>query len=236
MPIAPIQFAGLPEAYSNFDFAPLAKLAESMKPRDKSLAAVGDRLGGEAAAPGAAAGPPTSGAVPYVTPSGAPSANAGSASTGGNVQSWYDFARRPAEQGGLGLSHEQAVGKIANLQAESGKDIPSWGPTGDKGSAWGAAQWRNERLANLQQFAAARGLDYKSTEAQQAFMRHEYLGAGGYGGGSERGAYDRLLTTRSPQEAATAINRYYERSADRRGVRENTAASLANILRLTGDQ
>jgi hypothetical protein len=154
------------------------------------------------------------------------------ANRGPNVQSWYEFAVKPVDQGGLGLSHAQAVGKIANLQAESGQNIPSWGATGDKGTAWGAAQWREDRLANLQKFAADRGLDYRSTATQQAFMRHEYLGdpKDGPGGGSERQAYDALAATKTPQEAATAVNKYYERSADVSGRREAQAARLAGTM------
>jgi hypothetical protein len=140
------------------------------------------------------------------------------------VQSWYDFARKPLEAGGLGLTHEQAAGKVANLQAESGQNIPSWGPTGDKGTAWGAAQWRNDRLGNLQKFAAERGLDYRSTEAQQGFMRQEYLG-------SENRAYKALTSARTPQEAARAVDRFYERSSGATtGAREDNAARLARLL------
>ena len=131
----------------------------------------------------------------------------GGGAVGGNVQSWYDFARKPLDQGGLGLSPEQAAGKIANLQAESGKGIPSWGVTGDQGTAHGAAQWRGDRFNALQKYAADHGLDYRSTPAQQGFMRQEYLGP-------ERKAYDALTSARTPSQAATAVNRFYERSAD----------------------
>jgi hypothetical protein len=217
MTVAPIQFAPLPTAYSSFDFSPLAKLGEQMAPKNDGLAGLGQRA---APADPSAPAPPNAGAVPYVTPSGAPSANAGG---GSNVQSWYDFARRPLDQGGLGLTHEQAVGKVANLQAESGAGIPAWGPTGDANTAWGAAQWRGDRLTGLQKFAADRGLDYRTTEAQQAFMRDEYLGP-------ERAAYTALTSARTPQEAATAVNRYYERSADTSGRRERNAALLATQL------
>jgi hypothetical protein len=159
---------------------------------------------------------PSSGAaaVPYTSSGGA---------GGDNVKSWYDFARKPLDQGGLGLTHEQAAGKVANLQAESGKNIAPWGVTGDNGTAFGAAQWRNDRFANLQKFAADRGLDYRSTAAQQAFMRHEYLG-------SENRAYKALTAAQTPGQAATAINRYYERSADNTGGRESNAERLARTL------
>jgi hypothetical protein len=143
-----------------------------------------------------------------------------------NAKSWFDFATRPVADGGLGLTEAQAAGKVANLQAESTPNITPWGETGDKGTAQGSAQWRGDRLRNLVNFSKANGMDYHTTEAQQAFMRHEYLGSGDYGGGSEGKAYAALSATRSPQEAATAVNRYYERSADKSGRREAGAARL----------
>jgi hypothetical protein len=226
MAVAPLNFDANPQAFSAFDFTPLAKLGQVFAPKQNdTLASLGDRYGappGEPPAPGM----PRQPAVPY---SSAGTGDYGSGGAGGsNVQSWYDFARKPLDQGGLGLTHEQAVGKVANLQAESGRDIKPWGVTGDAGTAFGAAQWRGDRFNNLQKFASDRGLDYRTTDAQQAFMRQEYLT-------SERSAYDALLSARTPQEAATAVNKYYERSADTTGGREARAARLATQL-LPGGQ
>ena len=208
MAVAPLVVAPTQPAANAFDFTPLMQLGQRMnqpQPTDTSLAGMANRATPDAFQSGAAP-------VPYAGSGG-----------GSNVQSWYDFARRSVDQGGLGLTHEQAAGQLANLQAESGSNIPSWGPTGDQGTAHGAAQWRMDRLANLQKFAADQGLDYRSTEAQQGFMRHEYLG-------SERSAYDRLTAAQTPQQAATAVNRYYERSADTTGGREANAVRLARQL------
>jgi hypothetical protein len=224
---ATIQPLQIPEysaaAPSAFDFAPLAKLGEVLQQKRaqeqqaQSLAALAPQDGAQQGMP---APMNRQAAVPYTSGGN----YGGGGAVGGNVQSWYDFARKPLDAGGLGLSHEQAAGKVANLQAESGQNIPSWGPTGDKGTAWGAAQWRNDRLGNLQKFAADRGLDYRSTEAQQGFMRQEYLGP-------ERKAYDALLATRTPQEAARTVDRLYERSSGATtGARETNAARLARIL------
>jgi hypothetical protein len=210
MAIAPLNIAPTAPAANAFDFSPLMKLAQQYnQPQNTSLANLGNQYPAPTAFSTGAA------PVPYTGGGGGP-----------NVQSWYDFTRRPVDQGGLGLTHEQAVGQIGNLQAESGSAIPSWGPTGDQGSAHGAAQWRLDRFSNLQKFAADRGLDYRSTEAQQAFMRHEYLG-------SERSAYDRLTAAQTPQQAASVVNRYYERSADTSGRREANAVRLFKQL---GDQ
>ena len=217
MAIAPLNVAPTAPAANAFDFSPLAKLAQQInqpppQAQPTSLADLGQAAG---AYPAGGTAP-----VPYAA-SGA--GGYGGGAVGGNVQSWYDFARKPLDQGGLGLSPEQAAGKIANLQAESGKNIPSWGVTGDNGTAFGAAQWRGDRFNALQKYAADHGLDYRSTPAQQGFMRQEYLGP-------ERKAYDALTAATTPQAAATAVNRYYERSADTTGGRERNAAWLARTL------
>jgi hypothetical protein len=212
MAIAPLNLAPIAPAANAFDFSPLARLGQ-VAPQNNTLASLGQQSP-QTPFPAGGAAP-----VPYA-PSGG----------GQNVQSWYDFAIKPVDQGGLGLSPVQATGAVGNLQAESGANIPSWGPTGDAGTAHGAAQWRLDRLANLQKYAADRGLDYRSTEAQQGFMREEYLG-------SERPAYDRLLAAKTPQEAAGIVNQYYERSADKSGTREANAARLARRFGLlTGNQ
>jgi hypothetical protein len=122
-----------------------------------------------------------------------------------NTGSWMDFAQRSRDDGGLGLERHQAAGVVGNLQNESGSGVPSWGPTGDNGTAWGSAQWRNDRLDNLKAHAQANGLDYRTPEAQQAFMRHEF-------DTSENGAYQALQAAQTPEQAAAAVDARYERS------------------------
>lgn len=218
------------EAYSAFDFSPLVRLGEMQQQQERTdrLAALGQRYGSD----------PATAAPPAFVPTGGRFNNATDlmANKGANVQSWYDFAVKPVEQGGLGLSHEQAAGKVANLQAESGRDINPVPRPGDEGTAHYAAQWREDRLRNLHAYATAKGLDPRQTATQQAFMRHEYLGndpqfGNKYGGGSERNAYQMVTSARTPEAAATAINRYYERSADTTGGRETKARYLATKLK-----
>jgi len=230
MPIPQLQVPEYnPNAPSAMDFAPLAQLGQQLQQRRQqeqlqqgmNLAALGQPA--SAGAAGSAAP-----AVPYTAPGrsgygGGAAAGGTLGSSGSNVQSWYDFARKPLEAGGLGLTHEQAAGKVANLQAESGQNIKPWGVTGDNGTAFGAAQWRGDRFSGLQKYAAERGLDFRSTEAQQGFMRHEYLGP-------ENRAYKALTSAQTPDQAATAINRFYERSADRTGGREANALRLSRLL------
>jgi hypothetical protein len=136
-----------------------------------------------------------------------------------NTQSWMDFAQRSRDDGGLGLQPHQAAGVVGNLQNESGTGIPSWGPTGDNGTAWGSAQWRGDRLQALKDHADDNELDYRTPEAQQSFMRKEF-------DGSENKAYRAIQASTTPEDAATAMNTAYERSADRSGRREAAARSL----------
>ena len=212
------------QAYSEFDFSPLARLGDQMRQQQQTAALADMQAKYNVGTPDPAAA--ATGAVRTGTADPA-------ADKGVNVQSWYDFATKPADQGGLGFTHEQAAAKVANLQSESGRNITPWGVTGDQGTAHGAAQWRLDRFGNLQKFAAARGLDYRTTAAQQAFMRHEYLGSPdeGFGGGSERNAYQMVKSARTPEQAAAAIDRYYERSSGATtGKRAATAKYLAAKL------
>lgn len=132
------------------------------------------------------------------------------------ASSWLNWAQQPREAGGLGLAPHQAAGVVGNLVNESGQDLNPWGPSGDNGTAWGTAQWRGDRLAKLKSMYPD---SYQTTEAQQAFMRHEM-------DTTENGAYRALLSAQSPEEAATAVNKYYERSADNTGGREKAARLL----------
>jgi hypothetical protein len=136
--------------------------------------------------------------------------------TGSRASSWLNWAQQPREAGGLGLAPHQAAGIVGNLTKESGDDLPSWGPTGDNRTAWGTAQWRNERLASLKQMYPD---SYQTPEAQQAFMRHEL-------DTTHNKAYQALQAAKTPEEAATAFNRLYEVSADNTGGREAAARQL----------
>jgi hypothetical protein len=137
-----------------------------------------------------------------------------------NTTSWLNFAQLPREQGGLGLAPHQAAGLVGNLVNESGQSITPWGVTGDNGTAQGAAQWRGDRLTELQRLHPN---DYQTTQAQQAFMRHEF-------DGSENSAYRALLSAKTPEDAAAAVNRLYERSADTTDHRAKSARQFYSQL------
>lgn len=127
--------------------------------------------------------------------------------TSDNARSWMRFATSSRDDGGLGLTREQAAGVVGNLQHESGPGIAPAGVTGDHGTAHGAAQWRHERFGRLQSKAKEWGLDWRTTAAQQRFMRWEL-------DNTEQAAYASLRRSKTPEEAAGVFNRQYERSAD----------------------
>ncbi len=185
-----------------------------------------------ATVPPAGVVPPAGAGASVVPPAAAaPGPQAAAAPQSDNTASWYNFATRPVEQGGLGVAPHQAAGIVANLHAESSPQIKPWGVVGDNGTAFGAAQWRNERFANLNNFAKANGMDPRTTEAQQAFMRHELIGRGAHGGGSEAKAYGALASAQDPSSAAAAFDARYERSdGTTRGTRQAIAERLAGII------
>lgn len=69
-----------------------------------------------------------------------------------------------------GLSEYHAAAIAGNGMQESGFNTTA---LGDKGTAFGAFQWRNERLAGLRRFAAANGKDINALETQLDYAMHE---------------------------------------------------------------
>jgi Phage tail lysozyme len=102
-----------------------------------------------------------------------------------------------------GWSRSQAVGIVANLQAESGLNPNA---TGDHGAAHGIAQWHEDRWRRLQEFAWQQGLDPNSLGAQLAFIQNELTG-------SEKGAGTALSKAQTARQAAEAFSLGFERPA-----------------------
>lgn len=102
----------------------------------------------------------------------------------------------------MGLGRDQAIGLVANFQAESKMDPHA---VGDNGQAYGLGQWHPDRQAN---FKRVYGFDIrKSTREQQlAFAVWELQN-------TEKIAADKLSTTTTPQAAAAVISKYFERPA-----------------------
>lgn len=121
---------------------------------------------------------------------------------------------------GAGLSAPVVAGFLGNFEVEGGYG----GALGDGGTASGIAQWRGERRnAFRQRF----GKDpHQATIAEQAqFAAWELTTPEGrrVAGISDANA-QRIMNARTPQEAATLIDQFYERSDGRHRSRRVEAA------------
>jgi hypothetical protein len=95
-----------------------------------------------------------------------------------------------------GYPPHQAAAVVGNLAQESG--VRPDGVIGDNGTAFGVAQWRGDRFANLQRFAQQNGQDWRSLDAQLGFLDHELRG-------SEKGAGDALFASPDVRSATRAF-------------------------------
>ncbi|MDP3255374.1 phage tail tip lysozyme [Bosea sp. (in: a-proteobacteria)] len=103
---------------------------------------------------------------------------------------------------GLGYSDNAVSGILGNLQNESGDSLNTRA-IHDSGTGLGIAGWRDPkpgagRKTNLMNFARERGADVYALKTQLDFLDHELKT-------SERGVYDRLMKSQSPDEAALAF-------------------------------
>lgn len=95
-----------------------------------------------------------------------------------------------------GYAPHQAAAVVGNLAAES--NVQPEGVVGDNGTAFGVAQWRGDRFANLQRFAQQNGQDWRSLDAQLGFLDHELRT-------TEKGAGDMLFTSPDVRSATRAV-------------------------------
>lgn len=106
------------------------------------------------------------------------------------------------------LTKEQAAGIVGNLGHESGglKEMQEKNPVvpGSRGG-FGWAQWTGPRRRAFEKWAADKGLDPTSDEANYGFLKHELQT-------TERGALAALRKTDTVQEATMAFEDSYERA------------------------
>lgn len=120
---------------------------------------------------------------------------------------------------GEGWTPEQAAGIVANLQAESYDRIDP-AAIGDKGRAYGIAQWRGSRQQDFER-VAGKPLKGSSLEDQLSFVNWEL-------NNTESSAGKRLKRTTTAAEAAAVVDEFYERSS---GIhRQNRIASAKALL------
>lgn len=103
-----------------------------------------------------------------------------------------------------GWTPAQAAGIAANLIGESGGNA---GAVGDKGLAYGVAQWHSDRQAKFRALTG-RGIQGSSLEDQLAFVQFELTR------GDERQAGDALKSALTARDAGAIVSRQYERPKD----------------------
>lgn len=100
-----------------------------------------------------------------------------------------------------GMHHVAAAAVIGHLIQES--KVQATGIRGDRGTAFGVAQWRGIRFRALKRFARKSGRTWKDLHAQLDFIAHELRTSERYAG--------RALKSASTLEAATIAFMRYER-------------------------
>ena len=104
-----------------------------------------------------------------------------------------------------GWTLAQAAGIVANLDIETAGTFNP-GAIGDGGKAYGIAQWHPDRQAHFQSWAG-RSIRGSTFEQQLEFVQYELTE------GREKKAGNRIRQTTTPQDAAIATDRFYERSS-----------------------
>ena len=118
-----------------------------------------------------------------------------------------------------GWSPAQAAGIVANLQTES-KMNPA--AVGDKGAAYGIAQWHPDRQANFAKWAG-RDIKGSSLAEQLAFVQYELTQ------GNEQAAGLALRSSLTPGRAGSIFSRTFERPGDVEGEAARRGA-LASVM------
>lgn len=116
-----------------------------------------------------------------------------------------------------GIPPAIASGILGNMQTESSFKTNAY----NKGEgAIGLCQWEGGRRTNLENFAKQEGKPVTDWHVQVDFMMHELKG-------SESGAWSKIQQTSTPEDAARAFDKYYERSSG--AAREQRAGNAASI-------
>jgi Phage tail lysozyme len=118
-----------------------------------------------------------------------------------------------------GYTLPQAAAMVGHATQESGVTTSA---TGDNGTAKGLFQWRGDRLAGLQSFAQASGLDPNSIDTQLGYMDHEL-------NTTERKAGDALRAATNVTDA-TRAGMAYERPQGYTAATPEAASGWANRL------
>jgi hypothetical protein len=117
-----------------------------------------------------------------------------------------------------GYTKEQAAGLVGNLMAESGNDLKT-DAVGDGGKAYGIAQWHPDRQAKFKE-VFGKDIREASFKDQLEFIEWEL-------NNTEKRAGKKLRESKTAEEAATNVDKFYERSS---GEHRDKRISLAKGL------
>lgn len=104
---------------------------------------------------------------------------------------------------GKGVPDHIAAGLVGNLMQESGAEIDP-AAVGDNGNAFGSGQWNGPRMRAYKAFAAERGVEPTDFQTQLDWLWHE-------GQTTEKGAWDKIMAARTPEEAALVASEAFWR-------------------------
>lgn len=120
-----------------------------------------------------------------------------------------------------GWTKEQAIGIVANLQAESGANLRT-DALGDGGKAYGIAQWRPPRQQRFQ-VVYGKPIQEAGFKEQLEFVNWEL-------NNSEKPAGDDLRQASTVEEATAIVNQKYERSAlGQKGIHTDRIANAREL-------
>lgn len=126
----------------------------------------------------------------------------------------------------LGYSDIAASGIAGNLMQESGFNTSA---VGDGGMSQGVAQWNNQRLINLQQFAQSLNADWKDWRTQLNFIAEEMNPNSQYADSGAVRAGRLLANAQTPQEAAVAFT-HFERPQGYNSADPSNSHGLENRI------
>lgn len=123
----------------------------------------------------------------------------------------------------MGWSRAQAIGIVNNLQAESGGKLDHRA-VGDSGTAFGVAQWRNERVDMFKKVMGV-ALSESTRDQQYAFANWELRN-------THKAAGDKLKAAKTAEDASRVVTLDFEIPAKKEQRAEERAAVATELAKL----
>ncbi|MBD9417663.1 hypothetical protein IB259_00320 [Achromobacter sp. ACM04] len=123
----------------------------------------------------------------------------------------------------MGWSRAQAIGIVNNLQAESGGKLDHRA-VGDSGTAFGVAQWRNERVDMFKKVMGV-ALSESTRDQQYAFANWELRN-------THKAAGDKLKAAKTAEDASRVVTLDFEIPAKKEQKAEERAAVATELAKL----